>query len=229
MNYQFQLQNIKQQLGNIETQFDHLMNQMQNMTSFNVYNMAIQIFNIGINMINIGTQMPNMGNDDFNYALQIENIGMQIQNIGNQIKNMNNINKMNNNMIIPNNNIMMPNQMLGLNLMGMNNKDYDEWIKGFNMGIAEVNGIENVDNINTIIIIFKTTRGLTYTLVFKYGTTIDEVLKKYLHRVNRPDLINQKRKIVFLYNGSQLKFGDKTKVEDFFKGISNPKVVVNEF
>ena len=31
---------------------------------------------------------------------------------------------MNNNMIIPNNNIMMPNQMLGLNLMGMNNK-YD--------------------------------------------------------------------------------------------------------
>ena len=45
MNYQFQLQNIKQKLGNINIQFDHLMNQMQNMTLFNAYNKAIQILN----------------------------------------------------------------------------------------------------------------------------------------------------------------------------------------
>ena len=223
MNYQFQLQNIKQQLGNIDTQFTQLMNQMQYMTSFNVYNMAVQIFNIGINMLNIGTQMPNIGNNTFNYALQIENIGMQIQNIGSQIKNMNNMNNMNNNMIIPNNNMMMPNQMIGLNLMDMNNND-DEWMRGFNMGVDEVNEEEEVDNTKKMNIIFKTTQGVVNNLCCKYGTTIDELLKKYLHRVNKPELIE---KLCFLFNARQLKFGDKTKIEDFFEGISNPKVIVN--
>ena len=226
MNYQFQLQNIKQQLGNIDIQFNYLMNQIQNMTSSNVYNMAIQIFYIGINMFNIGTQMPNMGTDAFNYALQIENIGIQIQNIGNQIKNMNNMNNMNNNNIIPNNNIMMSNQMLGLNLMGMNNND-EEWLKGFKMGVEEANEEEEYDSSPKINILFKTTQGVTHTIVYKYGTTIDEVLKKYLYRINRPELINEKGKFCFLFNARQLKFGDKTKVEDFFKGISNPNVVVN--
>ena len=221
MNYQFQLQNIKQKLGNINIQFDHLMNQMQNMTLFNAYNMAIQILNIGISMLNIGTQIPNMGNDIYNYALQIENIGMQIQNIGNQIKNMNNMNNMNNNMIIPNNNIMIPNQMLGLNLMGMNNIDED-WLKGFKMGGEE----ENYIYPPKINIIFQTTRGVTHNFVFDYGTTIDEILKKCFYRINKPELINQKGKFCFKFNASQLKFGDKTTIEEFFKGISNPKVIV---
>ena len=220
MNYQFQLQNIKQQLGNIDTQFAQLMNQMQYMTALNVYNMAVQILNIGINMLNIGTQMPNMGNNTFNYALQIENIGMQIQNIGSQIKNMNN---MNNNMVILNNNMMMPNQMIGLNLMDMNNNDDAEWMRGFKMAEDEVNEEEEV-NTNYMNITFKNTQGVFHTLAFKYGTTIDEILKKYLHRVNKPD----QEKICFLFNANQLKFGCKTKIEDFFKGISNPKVIVND-
>ncbi len=45
---------------------------------------------------------------------------------------------MNNNMIIPNNNIIIPNQILGLNLMGINNND-DEWVKGFKMVEDEIN------------------------------------------------------------------------------------------
>ena len=121
----------------------------------------------------------------------------------------------------------MPNQILGLNLMGMNNNVDDEWIKGFNMGIAEVNEIEKVDNTNIINIIFKTDRGLTFSLFFKYGTTIDEVLKKFFYKVNRPDLINHKGKITFLFNARQLEFGDKTKIEDFFNFIPNPNVVIN--
>ena len=228
MNYQIQLQDIKQQLGNINIRFDELMKQIQNMTSSNLYNIAIQILNIGITMIKIGTQIPNKGNDVFNYTLQIENIGMQIQIIGNQIKNMNNMNNMNNNnMIIPNNNIMMPNQMLGLNLMGMNNNDED-WLKGFKMGVEEVKYIQEIDNSPKINIIFKTTQGVSHTIPFNYGTTIDEVLKKYFYRTNKPELINQKGKFCFLFNSNQLKFGDKTKIEEFFKGIPNPKVVVND-
>ena len=171
--------------------------------------------------------MPNMGNDAFNYALLIENLGMQIQNIGNQIKNMNNMNIMNNNMIIPNNNIMMPNQILGSNLIGMNNND-EEWMKGFKMGI-DVNEEEEeeVDYTNTMNIIFTTTKGVTNTLVSKYGTTIDEILKKYLYKVNKPELIFQS-KFLFLFNGQKLKFGDKTKIEDYFEGYFNPKVIVDE-
>jgi len=235
MNYQFQLQNIKQQIGNINNQFDDLMNQMQNMASSNVYNIAIEILNIGISLIKIGTQIPNKENDIFNYALQIESIGMQIQNYGNQIKNMNNMNNMNNNnninlsMIIPDNNIMMPNQMLGLNLMGINNINED-WFKGFKMGVEEekyIEEIEKYDNSPKINIIFKTTQGVCFSLPFNYGTTIDEVLKKYCHRMHEPEFICKIKKC-FLFNASQLKFGDKTKIEDFFHGISNTKVLVND-
>ena len=74
-------------------------------------------------------------------------------------------------------------------------------------------------------IIFNTTQGVSHTLLCEYGTTIDELLKKYLHRINKPELIE---KLCFLFNARQLKFGDKTKIEDFFKGISNPKVVVDD-
>ena len=128
-------------------------------------------------------------------------------------------------MIFPNNNIMIPNQMLGLDLMCMNN-DY-EWMEGFKMGVEELEGEEKVDNTKGVNVIYKTTQGVTTNLFFKYGTTIDEILKKYLHKINRPDLINQKEKITFIFNASKLKFGDKTKVEDFFKGILNPVVFVN--
>ena len=67
-------------------------------------------------------------------------------------------------------------------------------------------------------------QGDVHSLVCKYETTIDELLKKYLHRVNKPELIE---KLCFLFNARKLKFGDKTKIEDFFEGISNPKVIVN--
>ena len=78
-------------------------------------------------------------------------------------------------------------------------------------------------------VIFKTTQGTTHTLVYNYGITIDQALSKYLNRVGRPELYDQKsNKICFLFNASQLKFGDQTKIEVFFKGVTNPKVVVND-
>ena len=66
-------------------------------------------------------------------------------------------------------------------------------------------------------------------MVYDYGTTIDKSLEKYLKRVGRPDLYQQKsNKICFLFNAAQLKIGDQTKVENFFKNVQNPKVVVND-
>ena len=78
-------------------------------------------------------------------------------------------------------------------------------------------------------VIFKTTQGTTHTMVYTYGTTVEKALEKYLKRVGRPDLIGDNtNKICFLYNATQLRFGDKTKVEAFFKNVNNPKVVVND-
>ena len=124
--------------------------------------------------------------------------------------------------------------MMNMNMMNMNMNSEEEWMKGFKMGVEEINGGQTDDLDDgqpKINVIFKTTQGVTHTLVYSFGTTIDEVLKKYLKRVNREELINDeqsKGKICFLFNAAQLKFGDNTKIENFFKGISNPKVVVND-
>ena len=47
------------------------------------------------------------------------------------------------------------------------------------------------------------------------------MLKKYLLRIDHPELINS-NKIYFSYNASQIKFGDQT----IFKDTQNPKIVV---
>ena len=126
-------------------------------------------------------------------------------------------------------NMNMMNMNMNMNMM-MND---EEWMKGFQMGVDEVKGTqpEDLGDSPKINVIFKTTQGVTHTLVYNFGTTVDQVLRKYLKRVNREDLINDeqnKGKICFLFNAAQLKFGDKTPIEQFFKGISNPKVVVND-
>ena len=133
-------------------------------------------------------------------------------------------------------NMNMPNNFMNMN-MNMNMMDMgqdEEWLKGFKMGVEEVNNTGDQDSdANSpgpkINVIFKTTQGTTHTMVYNYGTTIDKGLAKYLNRVGRPDLIGDKsNKICFLFNAAQLKFGDQTKVETFFKNVNNPKVVVND-
>ena len=47
--------------------------------------------------------------------------------------------------------------------------------------------------------------------------------------VKRPDLIgNKSNEIVFLFAACKLRFGDKTTVENYFKGVSNPIIIVND-
>ena len=56
-----------------------------------------------------------------------------------------------------------------------------------------------------------------------------EAFEKYLTRVGRPDLYRDKsNQICFLFNGSQVKFGNTTKVEVFFRNITGPKIIVND-
>ena len=126
-------------------------------------------------------------------------------------------------------NMNMQGMSQGMNMAMMDN---EEWLKGFQMGVEEVNALDQQESQNDgpkINVIFKTTQGTTTAMVYDYGTSIDKSLEKYLKRVGRPDLYQQKsNKICFLFNAAQLKIGDQTKVENFFKNVQNPKVVVND-
>ena len=156
-----------------------------------------------------------------------------------QFKNIQMSNMLNNNFGMGMNFNFMPNMMMNNNInfipnMNINNnsisKEDEEWLKGFQIDVNEVNNI-NKEDLNPgpkINIIFKTTKCTTYTMVFNYGTTIDQILEKFLKRFGRPELYGKSDKISFLFNASPLRFGDKTPVEEYFKGNQNPKVVVNE-
>ena len=117
------------------------------------------------------------------------------------------------------------------NMSGMN--EDDEWMKGFKMGVDEINNPGgNYDDSNApgpkLNIIFTTTVGTQRILKFKYGTTISEALKKYLDSVGKVELFGQNDKVNFLFNANKIDFNDKTKVEDKFRNIQLPKIVVND-
>ena len=214
------MNNIREQYKNMENQFGFLIAQSQNVIGLAniqspIFNLAIQIFNMGIQMVNIATQIPNIGMDIINYKIQIQNIGCQIQNLGNQMNNINNMMPMNMNnmgmMEIPNNNI--------------NNND-DNWMKGFKMGVEELN--ENINYKPKKNILFRPSNGINArAITFDYGTPVCDTLKKYLNEINKPEFINTDNRIVFLYNAKKIRFDDKTKIEDFFTCGPNPSILVN--
>ena len=116
------------------------------------------------------------------------------------------------------------------NMMGMDDED---WMQGFKMGVQEINNPGGDDDDRNspgpkINIHFTTTVGTARNIVFNHGTTIDDVLKKYLTVVGRPDLYGKPQDIGFLFNANKVNFGDKTPVEQFFRNVTIPKIVVND-
>ena len=88
-----------------------------------------------------------------------------------------------------------------------------------------------------INIIFRTTQGLTTNISFNENGSIGDLIKLYLKTVDRPDLISSlmkgdknlvDKKLVFLWNANILDINDTKKVKDFFKGVNNPRIVVND-
>ena len=167
---------------------EDFINRYQNVQPNMMMNNYNSNMNMNININNNGINIGMQGVLDMGGASGVGgmNIGMQGMNIGMQGMNMG---------------------MQGMNLgknqnMGM--MDDEEWMRGFYMAVAEVNSIDNIN------IIFKTSQGLTTNMTYSYGTTINEVLNKYLKQVGRPDLIGDKGgKITFLYNATKLEFGDQ--------------------
>ena len=84
---------------------------------------------------------------------------------------------------------------------------------------------------------FNTTQGLTTNISFNENGSIGDLIKLYLKRVDRPDLISSlmkedknlvDKKLVFLWNANILDINDTKKAKDFFKGVNNPSIVVND-
>ena len=67
----------------------------------------------------------------------------------------------------------------------------------------------------------KTDPPHTTSLIVDYGTSVDDMLKMYIEKINKPELLDQKDKISFVYNLKSFKFGDKTPIEASFKRKMN--------
>ena len=124
------------------------------------------------------------------------------------------------------------NMNMNMNTMGMNNDD-DEWLKGFQMGVDEVNNLgSGFDDGNTpgpkMNLVFTTTVGATRNMKFNHGRTLSYVIQKYLDSVGKPELFGQNDKINFLYNANKLNVNDTTPIERKFVNVIMPKIVVND-
>ena len=215
-----QINNIKLQLKSIQSQFENVENQMKFMgmtfIGSQIQNLGIQMTNCGIQMLNIGIKLPDMNNNCLNINNQIQNIKMQIQNIEMNCLNMNNENK------------NIPVQMPNFGMMGMMMPNMEMFNNEFNN--PQNNNVKqelNDFNLRKKNIVFTLPAGNKVNITFNEGTTIDEVLKTFLKRIGKPELINTKDELFFLYNGLKLNFGDKTKVEDLDSNIREiPQIIV---
>ena len=176
-----QIQNMKMQIKNIESQIDNLIFQTQNNASNvgnQIDNMSIQMLNLGIQFLNIGNQIPNNNQmDNMNKNMELKNIITQINNIINHQMNMPGmgIPSMN---IFPMGPIGMP---MMANQMQMNNELKEE-----------------LDE-NKMKITFKTTQGITHTLVYDFGTTIDDMLKKFINEYSSLDYLKNNKFHFLIY------------------------------
>ena len=173
---------------------------------------AIEEFKNKYTNMDMNQQMPMLINPNM---MMMNNINMN----PNMMMNNGDFNPMmmkNNNNIFPNPNMMMNNN----NFFPNNN-----WMM---MPDMVINNNININNspIKKMNVIFSTTKGTTNNIHVDYGTTIEQLLEKYLNRIDRPDLIGNKD-IVFIYNANKLDWKDKTPVEIFFP-FPNPRITVND-
>ena len=169
--------------------------------------------------------MGNMMGNNMGMNPMMGNMGM----MGNMMGNNMGMNPMMGNMGNMGNMGMMGNNM-GMDMMGnmMVNAGNEDWMKGLKMAMEEDKQPEEEPG-PKINIVFKTTQGTVTNLVVKHGTTVGKTLELYLKRVGKPELINNLQgRLCFLVNAKNLKFTDNTKIEDFFKNVTLPTVLVND-
>jgi len=154
------------------------------------------------NQFNGNNGMPGMNMPNMGMAMQ----GMNNPFMGNQGMNMNG---------------QMP------NLEGGN----ADWLAGYNMAMKEneVTQENSNDGGNKVNCVFKTTQGVVSNVLVEGNKTMGELLKIYLKRMGKEELIGKKDVgVCFLYNATKIEFSNKTTIEDFFHFTPNPTLIVND-
>ena len=185
--------NMNMQFNDIKFQYKNLESLFDNIerqiVNMNYQNLSSNIINLGMNIINNGVNMLFMG-------IQIPDITRNNFSILNNINDL--ITKIQNiSMTITNINYQMP----MMNMGGLN----------FNNNLIN----NNESNKPAVNIVFNYREKIN--IIAYFGTTIDEILKKFMERINLSGLINDNDAFFFLYNNEHLNFGDNRKIEDFFK------------
>ena len=140
----------------------------------------------------------------FKFIYNAKNINMDLTVAENGIANNSNI------FVIKIQNVMIPRNDININL-DQNNENEEE---------------------KRINIRFNTTQGKRTIISFKENGSIGDLVKTYLRRICREELIsslmNGDKSIAFLWNANKLDINDTKKAKDFFKGVNNPSIVVND-
>ena len=92
------------------------------------------------------------------------------------------------------------------------------------------NNNNNINNQNRYInLCFATIQGSRIMMKIKPEDTVEQVLEKYLLRVNLPELINKlDNKITFILSAQSLKFGDKRKIKEVAMIGNMNQILVND-
>ena len=180
------------------------MNMMDNMMQFqNLMNMKMQLANIEsqfnlllTNMQNIGLN-PDSYNNLNNISFQFINFGIQLLNIGiprsNNVLNNINLNQQIDNIIINLNSIKSANPFsMNQNMNMINFQNMNE--------NAELNNNKSKYNVT-----FVSNAGLKTLIVCDMDITLDELIKMFLIKIGRNDLIGKEQtEFIFYYNAKRL-------------------------
>ena len=129
---------------------------------------------------------------------------------------------MNNNMGMFGNNNMMGMEMnsnMGMlgnnNMMGMQMSNNMGMLGNNNMMGMQMNNNMGMFGNKEIFILFQTRRGRPKKIYVDYGTSVGDLLKKYLIEIGHPELINNNDNgIYFIFNGMKLSFEDTRNIKE---------------
>ena len=118
------------------------------------------------------------------------------------------------------------NMNINMNVQGGN----QNWAQGYT---SNNGGIQN-QNFNfyqgggKINCVFNTSTGKTFSILIDHGKTINDLIKIFFLRIGKPELMNNKQDICFLYNATKINIDSQVKVENYFGFNSNPRISVND-
>ena len=97
--------------------------------------------------------------------------------------------------------------------------------------VMDLNNILSNNEVGKMSVVFKNAYKSVNILV-NYGTTVEQLIKMYLYKVCGKELIDDyytgKKVIKFLFNAKDIKFGEQTSVEQYFRSCYYPQVTVLE-